>query len=123
MDDLALPLPVGFPLTEPVGVRVGAGHPASPGWRAAGRRPVNSPLAGDLGERDTEHVQHEGQSLGRRQRLEHDEQCGADRVGEYGVPLGIRAIQECHAAQQRILAPRRTVMGADGNVVGLIQES
>jgi hypothetical protein len=52
------------------------------------RRPVDD--SGDLVERHPEHVvQHEGQALGRRQRVEHDEQRQADRVGEERLVLWI----------------------------------
>ena len=44
----------------------------------------------DLVERHREHVvQDERQPLGRRQGVEHDEQREPDRIGEYGLVLGI----------------------------------
>jgi hypothetical protein len=46
----------------------------------------------DLVERDPEHVvPHEGEPLGRRQRLEHHEQGQTDRVGEERLVLGLHA--------------------------------
>jgi hypothetical protein len=52
-------------------------------------------------------VQHEGESLRRRERVEHDEQREADRVGQHrlvlrlGPALGVRPVQ-----LQRLLAAR-----------------
>ena len=47
----------------------------------------------DLVERHREQiVQDERQALGGRQRVEHDEQRRADRVGQHGFAFGIGAI-------------------------------
>ena len=52
------------------------------------RRPVDDER--DLVEADAEHVvEHERQALGRRQRLEHDQQRDADRVGHDGIGFGV----------------------------------
>ena len=46
----------------------------------------------DLVERDREDVvEDEGDSLGRGQRVEHDEQRQPDRVGEEGLVLGVES--------------------------------
>jgi hypothetical protein len=65
----------------------------------------------DLVERHGEHVvEHEREPLGGSQRLEHDEQRHADRVGKEGLVLGVGAVgaiddrlRQVHA--QRLLAP------------------
>jgi hypothetical protein len=47
---------------------------------------------GDLVERHREHVvQHERESFRRRERVEHDLQRGAERVGEHCLVLGVAA--------------------------------
>ena len=54
---------------------------------------------GDLLERHREHVvQHERQPLGRRQRLEYDEQRAAHRVGQLGLELGMAGLVDVPAA-------------------------
>ena len=78
--------------------------------RAAVGRAVDD--LGDLVERHAEHVvQHEGEPLGRRQRLEHDEQREADRVGEQRLLLGVGLVVDAHdrlgqPAADVVLAPR-----------------
>ena len=53
-----------------------------------GRCPIDDDR--DLVEANAEDiVEHERQSLGRRQRLEHDQQRDADRVGHDGVGFGV----------------------------------
>jgi len=79
------------------GGRPGAAHPAAGAARELPRR-LRAAVddLGDLVERDREHVvEDEGEPLGGRQRLEHDEQRESDRVGKQpfllGVALGIDA--------------------------------
>ena len=83
--------------TSRCAAEVGVGAGAAP-WtlrrarlascRAAAGRAVDDRC--DLVERQPEQVvQHEGQPLGRRERLEHDEQREADRVGEQRFVLGV----------------------------------
>jgi hypothetical protein len=71
----------------------GALHPASCAARELPCRGGCAPdQRSDLVERDGEHVvQHEREPLGRRQRLEHDEQREPDRVGEQRFVLGVDA--------------------------------
>ena len=85
VDELGLPQPVG------VRSHVLSLHPAS---RAAGELPGGRCAAPDdrrdLVERHGEHVvQHEGDALGGRQRVEHDQQGEADGVGQQRLLLGI----------------------------------
>ena len=64
----------------------------------------------DLVERHGEHVvQHEREPLGRRQRLEHDEQREPDRVGQQRLVLGVGAVgavDDRLGQAQRRAAPR-----------------
>ena len=54
---------------------------------ATGVRPT---IERDLVERQLEHVvEHEGQPLGRREGVEHDEEREADRVGQQRLVLGL----------------------------------
>jgi hypothetical protein len=48
-------------------------------------------------------VQDEGESLGRRQGLENDQERQADRVGEHGLVLGVEL---SFARDQRLRQPR-----------------
>jgi hypothetical protein len=85
-----------FPLGLEVGVRH-RGSPTDSPSRAAGElaRGLGRALDNrcDLVERDGEHVvQDEGQPFGRGQRLEHDQEREADRVGEQRLVLGIGAV-------------------------------
>ncbi len=62
---------------------------------------------GDLVEGDREHVvQHERESLGRRQRLEHDQQRQSDGIGQQGLVLGVRAVRRVHDRIGDVLADR-----------------
>ena len=70
--------------------RLGPHAPSRPTGQlpGRGRRPVDHDR--DLVEAHAEHiVEHERQSLGRRQRLEHDQQGDADRVGHDGIGFGV----------------------------------
>ena len=78
-----------LPLDGQIGIGLGrlGAHPSS---RSTGqlasrrRRPVDD--GRDLVEADAEHVvEHERQSLGRRQCLEHDQQRDPHRVGHDGI--------------------------------------
>jgi hypothetical protein len=66
----------------------------------------------DLVERDGEHVvQDEGQPFGRGQRLEHDQQRQADRVGEQRLVLGVGPVcgiddRVGNVHVERLLGPR-----------------
>jgi hypothetical protein len=57
-------------------------------------------------------VQHERQPFGRRERVEHDEQGQAYRVGEQRLVLGGRAVRAVHdrvgqLQVHQLLSPRR----------------
>ena len=76
---------------------------AERGWPAGGRLGRAVDDRGDLGERHREHVvQHERQSLGRGQRVQHDQQRQPDRVGEQRLVLGIGAFVD---ADDRLRQP------------------
>ena len=105
VDHLALAGQVG------VGRGRGALHPApGPAGELAGRVRGAADDRGDLVEGHGEHVvQHEGEPLGRRQRVEHDEQREADRVGQQRLVLGVdRRVRGSRSgrARARPAAPR-----------------
>jgi hypothetical protein len=57
-------------------------------------------------------VQDEGEPLGGRQRVEHDEQRQADGIGEEHLLFGVGAVLETHdrirdMSVEGFLAPRR----------------
>ena len=85
VDHLALAAEVG------VGHGRVALHPApGPAGQLAGGVRGAADHRGDVVEGHGEHVvEHEGQPLGRRQRVEHDEEGEADRVGQQRLLLGI----------------------------------
>ncbi len=92
VDDLALTHLVG------IGARRGAAHAAPrPARELAGRVRCPADDLGDLVERHAEHVvEDEREALGRRQRLEHDEQREPERVREDRCLLGIDLVVQAH---------------------------
>lgn len=83
------------------------------GWRAAVPRPGSARRWGHLVEGHGEQVvQHEGDSLGGSQRVEYQEQRGADRVGQERVVFGVGPVRRARdrigqMGTQRLLASRR----------------
>ena len=104
-------------------IEVGVGHRCSPHATSGtarqlargGRRAPDD--GGDLVERHREHVvEHEGDALGRGQRVEHDEQREADRVPEQRLLLGVHPVLSAQdrvgmcgsrGASRRVLRDRR----------------
>ena len=78
--------------------RLGTPHPApSPAGQLAGRFGRTIDHRCNFVERKVEHVvEHEGQALGRRERIEYDQQGEFDRVGEKGLVLGLSVVLSLH---------------------------
>jgi hypothetical protein len=82
-----------MPRCAPRSASLGVDSTPRPAGQLLGRIRRASQDGSDLVERDGEHVvQHEGESLGRRQLLEHDEQGQPDGVGQHGLLLGVGAL-------------------------------
>ena len=99
--------------TVALGLAHRAAYPAPRAGRelaGCGRRAVDD--GRDLLERHREHVvEHEGQALGRRQGLQHDQQREAHRVGQQRLVLGVGSVLAVddrlgHVRAERLLAAR-----------------